>query len=194
MKFFSSLYIQVMTLARHKHAPRYLSIISFLESSLFPVPPDVMLAPMCIAKPKKAVFFATLTTLASVVGGALGYFIGKFAFDLIEPSLVNSSYYNDYELTLKWFEEWGFLAILIAGFSPIPYKIFTISAGVVSMAFLPFIVASFLGRGLRFYLVAFLMAWGGEKLEMQIKSWIDRLGWFILLIVVFFIILLNFWK
>ncbi len=183
-----------MTLARHKHAPRYLSIISFLESSLFPVPPDVMLAPMCIAKPKKAVFFATLTTLASVVGGALGYFIGKFAFDLIEPSLVNSSYYNDYELTLKWFEEWGFLAILIAGFSPIPYKIFTISAGVVSMAFLPFIVASFLGRGLRFYLVAFLMAWGGEKLEMQIKSWIDRLGWFILLIVVFFIILLNFWK
>tara|TARA_Y100001935_G_C17311796_1_gene517251 strand:- start:26183 stop:26767 length:585 start_codon:yes stop_codon:yes gene_type:complete len=191
MRIFSSLYIKVMNLSRNKHAPRYLSLVSFLESSIFPIPPDVMLAPMCITRPNKALFFASLTTAASVLGGILGYLIGRFAFDAFEPTLVASSYYDDYKLTLTWFDNWGFWAILIAGFSPIPYKIFTISAGVVSMAFIPFLIASFVGRGVRFYLVALLMSWGGETLEKKIKIWIDRFGWIMLFLTFIIFLILN---
>ena len=180
-----------MNLSRNKHAPRYLSLVSFLESSIFPIPPDVMLAPMCITRPNKALFFASLTTAASVLGGILGYLIGRFAFDAFEPTLVASSYYDDYKLTLTWFDNWGFWAILIAGFSPIPYKIFTISAGVVSMAFIPFLIASFVGRGVRFYLVALLMSWGGETLEKKIKIWIDRFGWIMLFLTFIIFLILN---
>ena len=117
-----------MNWARHPKAPWFLGGLSFAESSFFPVPPDVMLAPMSLAKPSKAWYYASLTTVTSVLGGILGYFIGVFAFDVIEPILHNYGYYDRYELAKTWFESWGFWAIFIAGFSPIPYKIFTISS------------------------------------------------------------------
>jgi len=184
MKIFSPLYERAMRWARHRHAPWYLGGMSFAESSFFPIPPDVMLAPMSLAQPNRAVFFATLTTLASVVGGVFGYLIGIFAFDLIEPALSESSYYEKYLLAREWFDEWGFVAIFIAGFSPIPYKVFTITAGVIGMAFLPFVFASFVGRGARFYLVAALMAWGGKAMEEKLRKWVDWLGWLTVLLVV----------
>ncbi len=184
MKIFSPLYERAMRWARHRHAPWYLGGMSFAESSFFPIPPDVMLAPMCLAQPKRALSFATLTTLASVVGGIFGYLIGMFAFDLIEPALVDSAYHDKYLLAREWFDEWGFVAIFIAGFSPIPYKVFTITAGVISMAFVPFIFASFIGRGARFYLVALLMAWGGAAMEEKLRRWVDWLGWLTVLLVV----------
>lgn len=184
MKIFSPLYERAMRWARHRHAPWYLGGMSFAESSFFPIPPDVMLAPMSLAQPNRAVFFATLTTLASVVGGIFGYLIGIFAFDLIEPALSASSYYEKYLLAREWFDEWGFVAIFIAGFSPIPYKVFTITAGVIGMAFLPFMFASFVGRGARFYLVAGLMAWGGKAMEEKLRQWVDWLGWLTVLLVV----------
>ena len=177
MKIFSPLYARAMRWARHPHAPWYLGGLSFAESSFFPIPPDVMLAPMSLAQPRRAVWFATLTTLASVLGGMFGYLIGVFAFELVQPWLEQGRYAATFTLAKQWFDEWGFLAIFAAGFSPIPYKVFTITAGVVSMAFLPFVLASFVGRGLRFYLVAVLMSWGGEAMEQRLHRWVDWLGW-----------------
>jgi membrane protein YqaA with SNARE-associated domain len=166
-----------MRWSRHPHAPWYLGGLSFAESSFFPIPPDVMLAPMSLAQPRQAVRFATLTTLTSVAGGMLGYFIGVFAFELVAPLVENGRYAASFVQAKSWFAQWGFLAVLAAGFSPIPYKVFTITAGVLSMAFLPFVLASFIGRGTRFYLVAALMAWGGESMEARLHRWVDWLGW-----------------
>lgn len=151
--------------------------MSFAESSFFPIPPDVMLAPMSLANPSKAWKFALLTTLTSVIGGLFGYLIGTFAFDLIEPTLKTSSYWPHYQTAVSWFDKWGFWAIFVAGFSPIPYKVFTIAAGTVSMALLPFTLASLIGRGGRFFLVAGLMAWGGQRMELTLQKYIDRIGW-----------------
>jgi membrane protein YqaA with SNARE-associated domain len=183
MRLFSPLYHRVMQWARHRHAPAYLMGMSFAESSFFPVPPDVMLAPMTLANPARATWYATLTTVASVLGGLFGYLIGLYAFDLVEPLLQGAGYYPKYEQAQAWFAEWGFWAVFLAGFSPIPYKVFTITAGVISMALLPFLAASLIGRGARFFLVAFLMAWGGERMEKMLRLYIDRIGWAVLLLV-----------
>ncbi|MCP5407772.1 MAG: DedA family protein [Chromatiaceae bacterium] len=177
MRLFSSLYERVMLWSRHRHAPRYLVGLSFAESSFFPIPPDVMLAPMALAAPSRAWHFAFITTVASVLGGLFGYSIGVFAFELVEPVLKDAGYYASYLRAREWFSEWGFWAIFLAGFSPIPYKIFTITAGVISMALVPFFLASLIGRGARFFLVAALMAWGGERMEASLKQYIERIGW-----------------
>lgn len=175
---FASLYERAMRWARHRHAPWYLGGMSFAESSFFPIPPDVMLAPMCLAQPSKAWRFAAITTITSVLGGLLGYFIGTYAFAMIEPWLQGQArYWAGYQQAIEFFGQWGVLAVFIAGFSPIPYKVFTIAAGVLSMALLPFTLASLVGRGARFFLVAGLMRWGGERMEAQLHRHIDRLGW-----------------
>lgn len=177
MKIFSPLYRRAMTWARHPRAPWYLGGLSFAESSFFPIPPDVMLAPMSLANPARAWRYALLTTLASVAGGLLGYLIGHYAFDLLEPALRSSHYWTSYQTAVSWFAKWGFWAIFVAGFSPIPYKVFTIAAGALSMALLPFAIASLIGRGARFFMVAGLMAYGGPRMEAMLHRYIDRLGW-----------------
>jgi membrane protein YqaA with SNARE-associated domain len=181
MTIFSRLYDKVMSWSGHPHAPGYLAGLSFAESSFFPIPPDVMLAPMSLAKPEKAWYYAALTTIASVLGGMAGYLIGMYAFGFIEPVLHDMGYWDKFLKVKEWFVDWGFWAIFIAGFSPIPYKLFTISAGVISMSFLPFIAASVIGRGARFYLVAGLMKWGGKPMEQTLRTYIDRIGWLIIL-------------
>ncbi len=181
---FQRLYDKALQWARHRHAEKYLFALSFAESSFFPVPPDVMLAPMALARPSKALRFALLTTIASVLGGILGYLIGYFAFDLIVPWLQESRYWEGYLQARQWFTEWGFWAVFIAGFSPIPYKVFTITAGVLNMLFLPFVAASLVGRGARFCLVAMLLAWGGERLEAVLRIYMDRIGWGLVLLIV----------
>jgi len=184
MNLFSSLYERVMSWAEHRHAPRYLAGLSFAESSFFPIPPDVMLAPMSLAQPTKAWKYAALTTVASVLGGMLGYLIGLLAFDLIEPMLHEFGYYNKYLLARDWFDNWGFWAVLLAGFSPIPYKVFTISAGVITMNFPLFVIASAVGRGARFFLVAGFMAWGGERMDGLLRRYIDWVGWLTVLLAI----------
>ncbi len=184
MKIFSSLYARAMQWARHPHARVYLAGLSFAESSFFPIPPDVMLAPMALAKPHRAWQLALITTVASVLGGVLGYAIGLFAFEYIHPWIQTVGYEHKFDQVQVWFEEWGVLAIFIAGFSPIPYKVFTISAGLFSMAFLPFVLASTVGRGARFFLVAALMRWGGERMEKALHEYVDRIGWVIIILVV----------
>jgi membrane protein YqaA with SNARE-associated domain len=184
MRLFSGLYARAMQWARHRYASYWLALVSFTESSCFLVPPDVMLAPMSLAKPERAWFYAGLTTIASVLGGLLGYGIGLFAFQMAEPWLQSLGYMHAYEQAAAWFEQWGFWAIFVAGFTPIPYKIFTIAAGAANMLLLPFIVGSLIGRGMRFFLVAALMRWGGPKLEASLHQWIDRIGWLTVLLLV----------
>jgi len=188
VQLFSSLYERVMRWAAHRHAQWYLACLSFAESSFFPVPPDVMLAPMALANTKKAWRFALIATVFSVIGGAAGYAIGMFAFDLVHPLLEKAGYMEKYQLAVNWFEQWGVWVVFLAGFSPIPYKLFTIAAGVVSMAFFPFVIASLIGRGARFFIVAGLMAWGGDKMDQALRQYVDRIGWvFVALVVVAFI-------
>ncbi len=187
MSLFGALYDKTLNWSRHPHAERYLAGLSFAESSFFPVPPDVMLAPMALARNDRALRFALLTTIASVLGGLLGYAIGHFGFELVEPWLHKLGYYEKYLVVRGWFDEWGFWAMLIAGFSPIPYKLFTITAGAVSMALLPFVLASAIGRGARFFLVAFLIARGGETMERHLRRYIDAIGWGLVVLILAYV-------
>lgn len=170
--------------AVHRHAQWYLGGLSFAESSFFPIPPDVMLAPMALARPDRAWRYATITTVCSVLGGIAGYGLGYFAFELVEPWLLRAGYEQSYQKAVEWFDAWGVWAVFIAGFSPIPYKLFTIAAGVTTMDVLPFVLASLIGRGGRFYLVAGLMRWGGERMQQTLRHYVDILGWIVVLLVI----------
>lgn len=177
MALFAAVYERVMRWSAHPHARWYLAGLSFSESSFFPVPPDVMLAPMVVARPDKGMQLALLTTIASVLGGLAGYFIGLFAIQAVEPWIVQYGYEPAYRQAQEWFGQWGFWAVFLAGFSPIPYKIFTITAGALSLALIPFVIASFIGRGARFFLVAKLLATFGPRIEPAVRRYIEWLGW-----------------
>ncbi len=174
---FDRIYRKAMTWARHRRAPWYLAGLSFAESAFFPVPPDVMLAPMAMAEPQKAWRLALLTTVFSVLGGMLGYGIGYFAMEMVTPWIHQLGYWEAYNTARLWFQRWGFWAVFLAGFSPIPYKVFTIAAGAMAMNPVLFLFASLIGRGGRFFLVAGLVAWGGERLEQGLYRHINRIGW-----------------
>jgi len=192
MQLFSRLYARVMQWARHRHAQWYLAGLSFAEASFFPVPPDVMLAPMSLAKPHRAWRYATIATLASTLGGVAGYLIGMFAFELIQPWMEHMGYMPKYQMVVDWFAQWGVWVVFLAGFTPIPYKLFTIAAGVTFMSVVPFIIASFFGRGARFYLVAAFMAWGGEKMDRLFRTYVDRVGWAMLGVAVIAFIVIRY--
>lgn len=177
MRLFGPLYDRVLGWARHPHAERYLGSLSFAESSFFPIPPDVMLAPMCLADRSKAWRFAAITTATSLLGGIAGYAIGYFLFEQIEPWLHDMGYWPAYLKGKEWFDRWGVWAVFVAGFSPIPYKIFTISAGVAVLNFPGFVIASLIGRGARFFLVAGLVVAGGEQMETLLPKYVERIGW-----------------
>jgi len=175
MKLFSGLYDKVMGWSRHPHAQRYLSAVSFAESSFFPIPVAVMLLPMTLAQRNRAWYLASLTLVFSVLGGILGYVIGAVGYELVEP------FFNHYATQVKhareWFSEYGVWVVLVAGFSPIPYKIFTITAGALSMSFIPFLIASIIARASQFYLIAALAYWLGPTMEPKIRQYVEWLGW-----------------
>ena len=191
MKIFQPCYDMAIRWSRHRHASRYLGGLSFAESMFFPIPPDVMLAPMSLSQPHRAWYFALLTTLTSVLGGVAGYLLGYFAFEAwLQPLIISAVYEHKLEIAMGWFEDYGVWIVFLAGFSPIPYKVFTISAGVLQMAFIPFIIASAIGRGARFFLVAGLMRWGGAPMEAKLRQYVEVLGWAViaLAILAYFII------
>lgn len=177
MQLFSKLYAYAMQWAAHRHAPWYLAGLSFAEASIFPAPTDALLAPMSLAQTQRAWRYAGIATLAATLGGIGGYLIGMFAFEMIQPWLDKMGYMARYHTVVDWFRHWGVWALFVAGFTPIPYSLFTIAAGVTSMSITPFIVASFLGRSARFYLVATLMAWGGERMDRLFQVYVDRVAW-----------------
>ncbi len=185
MKIFTKMYETCLRWAKHQYAVYYLGIMSFAESIIFPIPVDVMLAPMCLARLDKAWYYAFVATITSVIGGVFGYFLGMFFFEsLIEPLLVEFHYIETYQKSVVWFAEYGVWVVFVVGFAPIPYKVFTISAGALNMALLPFVVASLIGRAGRFYLVAALMKLGGEKMEKKLHQIVDYLGWGLVIVAI----------
>ncbi len=190
---FEKLYRRALEFSRADSAPWYLAILSFFESFILPFPPpDIMLAPMSLAAPNRALYFATLTLAASVIGGIVGYLLGAFLFDYIRPLLTDWGYQSAYATVTRWFDHWGFWAVLIAGFSPVPYKIFTISAGVLGLAFIPFVIASLIGRGGRFFLVAWCLAKFGPRIEPKLIQYIEKIGWGAVILLVILIVYYQF--
>ena len=187
---FKGLYDSVVRLSRHHHAPKYLAILSFAESSFFPVPPDVMLAPMVLGNRSRAWYLAGLTTVASVAGGILGYFLGGIGEWLVTMYGAQSTLIQ----AQQWFVDYGIWIILVASFTPVPYKIFTIGAGMMEMSLALFVLASFIGRGARFFLVAGFIYFAGiffateDDLINSIRRYVDVLGWAViaLLVALFF--------
>lgn len=151
------LYDWVFRLAASPRAPTWLAVIAFAESSVFPIPPDVALAPMVLARPDRAYLYAGICTVASVLGGILGYAIGYFASGLATKLLVLMGDPDALETFRGWYAEWGLWVILIKGATPIPYKLVTIASGLAAFNFPVFLLASIVTRGVRFLLVAFVL-------------------------------------
>ena len=190
MKIFSQLYTKVLDWAAHPLAERYLAGLSFAESSFFPIPPDIMLLPMTIAKPSNGWRLAFITTIASVLGGIIGYLIGKYLFIYIGEDIIDFYHAQEkFDRVKELFDLYGVWIVFIAGFTPIPYKLFTITAGVLSMTFLPFVLASIIGRGSRFFLVAGLGMWFGPRYGEKLHKVIDIIGWITLVIITILLIL-----
>lgn len=188
---FRKLYNKVLEWAEHPYAVKFLIGLSFAEASCFPIPPDVMLGPMTMAKPSKAWHYALLTTIFSVLGGILGYALGLFAYHTVVVPLISFlGREAAYIQALDWFGQWGVWVVLIAAFTPIPFKLFTIGAGALQMNFIYFVIAAFIGRGLRFFLVCSLFKMGDKYLSEWLQRWIDVIGWVLVisLVVSYFLI------
>ena len=185
---FKGLYEWCMRCAAHKHAERYLAGVSIIESIFFPIPTALMVAPMAVARPERAIQIATIATLTSVFGGLFGYALGYYAIELVEPLIHSAGYGDKYQTAQNWFGEWGFWAVVVAGFSPIPFKLFTVSAGALAMAIPPFLFAALIGRAGHFFLVSLSMAWAGPKLEPVVRKYIEWLGWLTVVALVAYIV------
>jgi membrane protein YqaA with SNARE-associated domain len=185
---FKGLYEWCMRCAAHRHAERYLAGVSIIESIFFPVPTALMVAPMAVARPERAVQIALIATVTSVLGGLFGYALGYYAIAAVEPVIESAGYWEKYMVAQDWFNRWGFWAVVVAGFSPIPFKMFTISAGALSMAIAPFMLAALIGRAGHFFLVSLSMAWAGPRLEPVVRKYIEWLGWATVLALVAYIL------
>jgi len=185
MKLFHNLYNKVLNWSSSKFAIYWLSSISFLESSILPYPiQDIILASMSLKNKNKAYYYALVCTISSVLGGIAGYFIGYYAYDVLLPFMQEMDYMDMLERARVWFDIYGVWVIAIAGFSPVPYKIFTITAGVLSMHLVPFIAMSMLSRGARYFLVSFLVKRYGDRCDKWLQKYIDRLGYALIVVVI----------
>ncbi|KAE9529902.1 YqaA family protein [Testudinibacter aquarius] len=191
MKIFGKMYDKTMQWSRHRLAVYWLCFVSFIEAVFFPIPPDVMLIPMAMNKPKQAMKYALYTALASMLGGLLGYAIGYYAYDFVQHYIIQFGYQAKMEQVIAWFDQWGILVLFVAGFSPIPYKVFTIAGGLLHMALLPFAVTAFVSRAARFILVAKLSAWGGPKIEAKLRRSIEVIGWGVVVLAVIAYLILR---
>ena len=199
---FNNLYKKCLDLAAHKSSKYYLAIVSFVESSFFPIPPDIMVIPMVISKKNDFIKIFLITTFFSVMGGMLGYLIGAFFFDF---GLQIMSFYG-YEDKLSNIKEnlvnsdgfYAWLGILfLAGFTPLPYKVFTIASGLISFNFFIFIVISLVSRGLRFFIVSYLSYKFGnlftEFMEKHGSKWFTIIGLIIVIIGLFVYLIMKFY-
>ncbi len=164
------LYDRLMVLAASKSAPAWLAVVSFAESSFFPAPPDLMLAPMVLAKPEHAWRNAAICSAASVAGGMLGYAIGYFLQPVGQAVLAFVGHADGLDSFKAWFAEWGLWVILLKGLTPFPYKVITIAAGLAHFHFGVFIVASVVTRSARFFLVAGLLKWFGPPIREFVEK------------------------
>ena len=180
------LYDWTLSLAAGPRAPAALGSVSFVESSFFPIPPDILLIPMVIAKREKAWWYAALCTLTSVLGGVLGYLIGMFLFQQVAEPILSfygkMDYFNEFSAI---FHEWGWWFVFIAGVTPFPYKVITIASGAAGLSLPIFILASIVSRGLRFFIVAALLYFFGPPIRDFIEK---RLG---LMFTIFVVLLVG---
>ena len=197
---FQTLYKKCLELAAHKSSNFYLGLVSFIESSFFPIPPDAMIIPMVIAKKKEYLKIFLIASIFSVLGGILGYLIGYLFFDLAMYVIEFYGYQDKVEnLKLSMSEGSGFLAwlsiLFLAGFTPLPYKAFTISSGLIAFNLPIFIIVSLISRSLRFFIVAYLSYKFGELfteyMEKHGSKWFTIIG---IIIVIIFIIIYLFFK
>ena len=199
---FNTLYKKCLQLAAHKSSKYYLAIVSFVESSFFPIPPDVMVIPMVISKKNDFIKIFFITTISSVLGGILGYFIGAFFFD-IGMQVMTFYGYEDKLISLKnnLINSEGFYAwlsiLFLAGFTPLPYKVFTIASGLIGFNILVFIVISLISRGLRFFIVSYLSYKFGNLftkfMEKHGSKWFTIIGILIVIIGVIIYLILKFY-
>jgi membrane protein YqaA with SNARE-associated domain len=167
---FKPLYDRLIALSESRHAPYALAAVAFAESSIFPIPPDVLLAPMALAQPRRAWAFALICTVSSVLGGVLGYAIGALLFDTLGQWLIHLYGYADRMVALKEaYAKWGALVILLKGLTPIPYKLVTIVSGLLGYNFALFLGLSIVTRGLRFFLVAGALNRWGDPLRAALE-------------------------
>ena len=186
MNFLKRIYNWTLKKAQHKNAKWYLSLISFAESSFFPIPPDILLIPMALASKANALFYAFICTLFSVLGGILGYAIGYFFYNSVGIYIVDFYHLeNSFSVFESYYKEFGILIVLGAGITPFPYKFITIASGVFGLNIFMFIVVSIIGRGLRFYLIAILLYFFGERIKLIIDNYFN------ILTIMFFILLLG---
>lgn len=182
---FERLKERIIHYAEKKHGSAILFLNSFTESSFFPIPPDLLQMALSFINPKKSIFYAFLSTIASVLGGILGYLIGVYLMDYIGMPIINLyKLESQFELVKKMYYEKDVWIVFTAAFTPIPYKLITITAGAVRINFLNFIIASFIGRAMRFFLVGFAIYFLGEKVKPFLSKYLN------LLTVIFFIILI----
>lgn len=177
MRIFAPLYERTLGWSSHPRAPLILAVFSFFEAIVFPIPPEVMLAPMSLARPRRAFWYATLSLAGSVAGMFVAYALGYFALEAAMPLIEKSGYADRFEAIKQQAAENGFWLLLLAGFTPVPFKIFTIASGAVGMPLLPFFVGALIGRGKRVYLVAGAIRLGGARAEAALRRHIEPLGW-----------------
>lgn len=171
LPFLRALYDRVLALAAHPQARVWLFIVAFAESSVFPIPPDVILAPMAVARPDRWLASALICTAGSALGGVAGYLIGWGLYEAVAVPVIEFYRMHDaYERFRVLYLEYDWMVVAIAGFTPIPYKLATIASGAVQMAILPFIVASVLSRGARFFMVALVAAKFGPPVLAVIEK------------------------
>lgn len=175
---FRRLYDFMIRLAEHPRSLHALAIVSFAESSFFPIPPDVMVIPMVLARPAIAYTIAAVCTVFSVLGGMAGYAIGFFLYDTLGAWLINLYGLQDAAVQYQeWYANWGLWLILVKGLTPIPYKLVTIASGAAHFDFLTFVLASIATRGARFFIIAALLKRYGEPVRAFIEKRLDLLSW-----------------
>ena len=184
MALFASLYRRVLGRAQHPHAQRYLVGLSFVEAFAFPIAPELMLAPMCVAQPRRAYRYAAISLTFSLLGSLVGYALGYFAFDLLQPLLTHLGWMDAIDrLVLELradvvLHPWtAFWLLVAAGFTPVPLKLFTWAAGIVGVPLAAFVASMVVGRGKRVFLLALLIRLMGPRAEAFLQHWIEWLGW-----------------
>jgi membrane protein YqaA with SNARE-associated domain len=189
LKVFGPLYERTLVWARHRHAPALLTGLSLAEAVVFPVPPEVMLAPMALAQPRRAFWFATLSLLGSLVGAVIGYAVGHFAFEVVKPLFAAIGWLDKITAGIdlvrgKMVESpWAvFWLLVLGGFTPIPLKVFTWASGIVGVPVGIFMASMAIGRGKRVYLVALAIRLGGARAEAALRRYIEPIGWTALLV------------
>lgn len=185
MSYLRNLYDWTLLKSQHPRASWFLGFISFIESSFFPIPPDIILIPMIIAKRSNAYFYALICTASSVLGGIIGYLIGLYLFNSIGEIIID--YYglsDQFTVFENYYLQYGIWIVLGAGFTPFPFKFITIASGVFGLNIFLFIIISILARGLRFYIIAFLLKIFGQVIENLINKYFNILAslFFVLLI------------